>query len=628
MKIISLKCGSLILISLFFFSFASPPSAGNNIPLTSYEQSKGLVLYVGGSGPGNFSKIQDAIDNASEGDAVFVYSGLYVETLFIDHSILLTGIENHTTIVDGGATGSVVFISADDTSIQGFTIQNARDDIHSAGIEVQNAANVLIIGNIIQENGMLGIFLDGPDTLGTKIIGNTVRNNSYGIYLSDSPNTLISENNISENGEGVYVVGSFTSTIRFNTLINRGLGVHIEHSYSQVVSGNRIVGNSQGVYMFNSSKVTFNANTISWNRWYGIWFKECSDNIVIGNTISNNIDVGLFLESSYDITVKNNTFWDNDNGVYLKDSAGNIIQNNNLRNYKMNACFVHHTLIHRRNIWKQNYWERPRLLPYPILGCIKLEKATISWMNIDWAPLSQPPQSNRLQNINNGSILYVGGTGPNNYTSIQSAINDAQSNDTIYVFNGTYYEAVLINKPLSLLGQDKNSTILEGNGTRDIIIITADYVHVQGFSLQNGHFNILLNHSSYTNISGNIIYSGLHGVSVQNGCRSVSIFKNSFQANVYGVRLFSSTDTTISYNSIQSYKINAFYYGTVLAHGHHHWYKNYWGTSRHLPYIIPGKIRIGNFSLTWMNFDWFPQTTPLNGVSDIYKYHEQDLNAI
>ena len=388
----------------------------------------------------------------------------------------------------------------------------------------------------------------------------------------------------------------------------------MESTFSLFVSTDNVVRNSQGVYLFNSSKVTFNANTIGWNRWYGLWSKDSSDNIVSENEISNNIDVGLFLESSYDTSVRNNTFWDNDNGVYLKDSAGNFIQNNNLRNYKMNACFVAHTLIHRKNIWTQNYWERPRIMPYPILGCIKLEKITISWMNIDWTPLAQAPQTNPLKKLNNlGTILYVGGSGPNNYSSIQNAIDDAQHNDTVYVFNGTYYEAVLIDKPLSLIGENKTTTILEGNGTRDIVTIIADYVLINDFTIQNGHFNILVNHSAYTNISGNIIYSGLHGVSVQNGCRLVTISKNSIQDNVYGVRLFSSTDTTISDNSFQSFKINAFYFGTSLSHGRHHWYQNYWGKPRYLPNIIPGKIRLGDFSLTWLNVDWFPRQIPYMG---------------
>ena len=41
----------------------------------------GNTLYVGGTGPGNYSKIQEAIDNASDGDTIIVYSGTYVEQL-------------------------------------------------------------------------------------------------------------------------------------------------------------------------------------------------------------------------------------------------------------------------------------------------------------------------------------------------------------------------------------------------------------------------------------------------------------------------------------------------------------------------------------------------------------------
>ena len=45
-----------------------------------------------------------------------------------------------------------------------------------------------------------------------------------------------------------------------------------------------------------------------------------------------------------------------------------------------------------------------------------------------------------------GNILYVGGSGPGNYSTIQEAINDANNGDTVFVYNGTYYEHVTINK--------------------------------------------------------------------------------------------------------------------------------------------------------------------------------------
>jgi len=66
--------------------------------------SRGNWLYVGGSGPGNYTRIQDAIDNASDwGDTVFVYddSSPYYEFLIINKSISLIGENKDTTIIKG-----------------------------------------------------------------------------------------------------------------------------------------------------------------------------------------------------------------------------------------------------------------------------------------------------------------------------------------------------------------------------------------------------------------------------------------------------------------------------------------------------------------------------------------------
>jgi nitrous oxidase accessory protein len=87
--------------------------------------------------------------------------------------------------------------------------------------------------------------------------------------------------------------------------------------------------------------------------------------------------------------------------------------------------------------------------------------------------------------IFNGNILYVGGSGPDNYTRIQDAIDNASSGDTVFVFNGTYFENVIINKSINLFGEDKNNTIIDGKRIDDTLWIMASFIYVSSFTILN-----------------------------------------------------------------------------------------------------------------------------------------------
>ena len=89
--------------------------------------------------------------------------------------------------------------------------------------------------------------------------------------------------------------------------------------------------------------------------------------------------------------------------------------------------------------------------------------------------------------ILNGNILYVGGSGPGNYTNIQDAIDNASDGDTVFVYNGTYTNLVIVDKRIDLIGEDKNSTIIEGEW-EILVYILADGVLVTGFTIQKCGF--------------------------------------------------------------------------------------------------------------------------------------------
>src|SRR4030042_3966409 len=77
-------------------------------------------------------------------------------------------------------------------------------------------------------------------------------------------------------------------------------------------------------------------------------------------------------------------------------------------------------------------------------------------------------------------------TVPNNVPTIQEAINHADAGDTVFVRNGTYYEHVCVNKTVSIAGQDRNTTTIDGNQTGTVVTVTADNVNISGFTVQNG----------------------------------------------------------------------------------------------------------------------------------------------
>ena len=89
-----------------------------------------------------------------------------------------------------------------------------------------------------------------------------------------------------------------------------------------------------------------------------------------------------------------------------------------------------------------------------------------------------------------GNWLYVGGSGSENYTSIQDAINDSNTGDTVYVYDDSspYYENVMVHKSITLIGEDKISTEINGSyldDSLDTVNVTGDQVAISGFSVTN-----------------------------------------------------------------------------------------------------------------------------------------------
>jgi parallel beta-helix repeat protein len=92
------------------------------------------------------------------------------------------------------------------------------------------------------------------------------------------------------------------------------------------------------------------------------------------------------------------------------------------------------------------------------------------------------------------SVIYVddvpGGSPSEDFTSIQAAIDSSNPGDTIYVYNGIYYECIYIHWTLNLIGENSSSTIIDSNYPDHEygIAIYANYVNITGFGVTNTYY--------------------------------------------------------------------------------------------------------------------------------------------
>jgi len=106
--------------------------------------------------------------------------------------------------------------------------------------------------------------------------------------------------------------------------------------------------------------------------------------------------------------------------------------------------------------------------------------------------------------------------------TVQEGIDNASSGDTVFVYNGTYYEHITINKQLYLIGEDKNTTIIDGSNSGHIVDVSASGVTIINFTIRNAgtstyiasiHLTSDNNHIFNNNIIDSQLNMYLHGSS-------------------------------------------------------------------------------------------------------------------
>ena len=475
--------------------------------------------------PTQVKTIQEGVNNASVGDTVFVYKGTYFENVVVDKSINLIGEDRDKTIIDGGGSGNVVYVSANYVNISNFTLTNSSD-----------------LGSYS------GLFLMSHHT---NISNNNISNNNQGIYLhSISKYTTIDSNFISKNDYGVRI-GSNNNTLRNNNISkSTNFGIYLDSSNDNELFNNTISKNFYGIYIhFTSANNIIRNNRVIKNIHFAVWAHDLSYNNTFYNNYFNNT---------------NNAHDEGYNNWNITKTLGyNIIQGPYLGG---------------------NYWDYytgiDTDIPPDGIGDTNIphDSSTYIWNGGDYLPLVTY-ESLPVYNLDTGEGFFT----------IQEAIDDSDTKDdpddpdTIYVkstYSGTCTENIVVYKSLELWGQDRDTTIIDGGGSGDVVNITADNVTIRGFTIQNSGYGshdanicIWANNTKIikNNITNNDLAREAYGIYSQGWSGSyyigqnLNISYNTLWNNYVGIGLSYSINTRIHDNKIISSNTVSHHYAYAIS---------------------------------------------------------------
>jgi len=252
--------------------------------------------------------IQDGVDNAYDGYAVYVKNGTYYENLHIDKTIKLIGENKTNTIIDGQEIDNVINIISEKTTVSGFTIQNSSKSLYKAGVFIHPS---ILLGN-----------------MNVTINDNIIQNNEVGIFFFSASWNYVKENIIQNNHHGISLLVTVKSSFEGNTIQNNtGCGIWSEWGQSTII-GNNINNNQDcGIYLRGAS----NENAINNNNTFkenniGLKLDNSNKNIITGNNFINNTIQATFNNSYLNKWSRN--YWDDGYIILPKIIKGKIGQKN------------------------------------------------------------------------------------------------------------------------------------------------------------------------------------------------------------------------------------------------------------------------------------------------------------
>ena len=257
--------------------------AGVAITVSGLGYSKSIsevnqIIYVGGSGPGNYSSIQAGIDNASVGDTVYVHDGIYRGGVIIDKSLTLRGETTEGTQIEEAANAIAVY--ANEVTIMHLTITNSGGWWKDTGILLLSDGNYIKDVHVVNNDKINAIFLDNSryNVITDCLIKN---NDCHGIRMEWSDYNQIFRNCIEDNrGYGIYLWGCSDNDIFKNTIRDcfwTGIDLNDVSMDNRIVQNNIFNSTLENAHDSGSSNLWNDTYPVGGNYWDDAEFVDNDD---------------------------------------------------------------------------------------------------------------------------------------------------------------------------------------------------------------------------------------------------------------------------------------------------------------------------------------------------------------
>ena len=291
-KMVKIKiAGGFVFVQVFilrvFLIFLTVSVSGGNLglaqdgnPAGHSESTQGSTWIVALDGTGQFMSIQEAIDQAHNGDTILIKAGNYTEdvTVHSKEGLKVVGEGRKKVFIAGLNRVGTLHIGkwpygATNVEISGMSIQQhgglGVGIFNGAGVTLKDIqVNGLIFGQQVQRVRIEDCIVGGSETTGlafadseAMLIGNIIHDNDHGVSIAGNSKVTLQYNIITRSlFEAVLVTDKAQASLVQNTLVNNGGGVKFQDHSSGEIRGNIISGSKVGVTYSSTGSVTSSFN--------------------------------------------------------------------------------------------------------------------------------------------------------------------------------------------------------------------------------------------------------------------------------------------------------------------------------------------------------------------------------